>query len=342
MAGKGDGGKSPLKMLVSMIVTLFLLGTLMVALVSSGGWAELSKRLDLGDSNASTSELTDPKGSTPANPNAQPLNEWLNTIFGGSSSPTPSPTPVTPNQSTTPNQPSSPESNQQAQSENKTDNQSTPDQSTNKAESNQQAQTGRVFWQQSLNAMNTIQVAKPRQGGYDREQQFGGWAASDCGKASTRDMILARDMSNVVKDKACRVTSGILHDPYTGKTIQFTRGTKTSSLVQIDHVVALQDAWASGARDWSREQRVKYANDPNVLVASDGSANMAKGVGVDFNGTSRWITQHTGTPNVWQPDNTSYRCDYMAKRVAIKHEYKLSMSAKEKQETVTFLAQCVQ
>lgn len=340
MAGKGDGGKSPLKMLVSMIVTLFLLGTLMVALVSSGGWAELSKRLDLGDSNASTSELTDPKGSTPANPNAQPLNEWLNTIFGGSSSPNTPSSSTTPSQPITPSQPSESDTSQQPQNDNKTDNPSS-NQSTSKPNTSQQAQTGHAFWQQALTETNTIPIAQPRQGGYDREQQFGGWASINCGKATTRDMILARDMTNVVKDKACRVTSGTLHDPYTGKTIQFQRGPQTSSLIQIDHVVALQDAWASGARDWSQEQRIKYANDPNVLIASDGTANMAKGVGVDFNGTSRWITQHTGTPNIWQPTNKQYQCDYMAKRVAIKHEYKLSMSVKEKQETVTFLAQCV-
>ena len=148
-------------------------------------------------------------------------------------------------------------------------------------------------------------------------------------------------MTDVKKNAKCQVVSGTLADPYTGRTIRFTRGPKTSAAVQIDHVVALQDAWASGARDWTQEKRVEYANSPDVLLASDGPANMAKGNGLDFNGTSRWLTQKTGAPDVWMPDNTAYRCDYMAKRAQIKAQWGLTMTAREKQQTVSVLASCV-
>lgn len=192
----------------------------------------------------------------------------------------------------------------------------------------------------ALTQLDDIPVRKARQGGYDRERQFGGWASNGCGKATTRDTILARDLTGVSKDTACRVTHGVLHDPYTGRDITFTRGRDTSAAVQIDHVVALQDAWASGARDWPQNRRVEYANSPDVLLASDGKANMAKGAGLDFNGTSRYLTQHSGAPDIWMPDNQSYRCDYMAKRVAIKHQWNLSMTPREKQQTTRFIGMC--
>lgn len=192
----------------------------------------------------------------------------------------------------------------------------------------------------ALTQLDDIPVRKARQGGYDRERQFGGWASNGCGKATTRDTILARDLTGVKKDAACRVTHGTLSDPYTGRTIAFTRGRDTSAAVQIDHVVALQDAWASGARDWPQAERVEYANSPDVLLASDGPANMAKGAGLDFNGTSRWLTQHSGAPDIWMPDNKDYRCAYMAKRVAIKHQWKLSMTPREKQQTTRFIGMC--
>ncbi|MBT1161766.1 HNH endonuclease family protein [Bifidobacterium sp. SO1] len=325
MGGKGGG---PLKMLVGMIVTLFLLGTLMVALVSSGGWSVLSDTLGIGNPDATTGELTGDKGETPGNPNARPLDELVMEWFGGGtgSGGASAGTAGRPTEGS-----KSSAGSEATRGGSKTD-----------GKTDRPSKTGSVeSWKAALNATNGIAVAKARPGGYDRETQFGGWADANCGRATTRDTILARDMTDVVKDKACRVTSGTLDDPYTGKTITFKRGEKTSMAVQIDHVVSLQDAYASGARDWPQSKRVAYANDPDVLLASDGPANMAKGNGLDFHGTSRWLIQHTGAPDIWMPDNKDYRCDYMAKRASIKSKYGLSMTAREKQETVTFLAQCV-
>lgn len=192
----------------------------------------------------------------------------------------------------------------------------------------------------ALAALDSVRVAKARPGGYDRARYFGGWASNGCGEATTRDTILARDMRDVRKDSKCRVASGTLSDPYTGRTISFRRGRATSSAVQVDHVVALLDAWESGARDWDQARRVKYANSPDVLLASDGPANMAKGAGLDANGTSLYREQKSGAPDIWMPDDKAYRCDYMARRAAIKAEWGLSMTAREKQQATTVLAQC--
>ena len=79
-------------------------------------------------------------------------------------------------------------------------------------------------------------------------------------------------------DDSCIVLSGTLDDPYTGEVITFERG-EHSSAVQIDHVVALSDAWQKGAQQWSAETREQFANDPANLLAVDGPANQQKGAG---------------------------------------------------------------
>ena len=217
---------------------------------------------------------------------------------------------------------------------------------------------------EALTIAQDMTVATPHPSGYDRAKQFGGWQNSDqlCGYGTTRDYILQRDMTNVTMDSQCRVQTGTLADPYTGKTVSFQRdvyrtvngkSTKVSgdsTAVQIDHVVALNDAWASGLwQDSRKNDRVTYANDPEVLLASDGPANNVKSMGINLygegvaksnNGTGGALKWTASTPSVWLPDNTSYQCEYMAKRVYIKDKYRLTMSSWEKAETVSKLQQC--
>lgn len=217
-----------------------------------------------------------------------------------------------------------------------------------------------ITTQQALDRLSNIETAVPHTKGYDRKKDFGTWQNSGqlCGYGTTRDYILKRDMSDVTMDKNCKVLTGTLQDPYTGKTIRFQRDTyetvngkqrKTggdSMAVQIDHVVAVNDAWASGLwKDSRKGDRIDYANDPEVLVASEGEANNVKQQGVNLvrdealNGSkTKW---QNGTPSVWLPSNKTYQCSYMAKRVYIKDKYKLSMSGWEKAETKSFLTQCV-
>ena len=73
------------------------------------------------------------------------------------------------------------------------------------------------------------------------------------------------------------VWSGTLQDPYTGRTITFTRGQDTSTAVQIDHVVPLNYLYAHGAWQWDERTRLLVANDPLNLIAVDGEANQSKG-----------------------------------------------------------------
>lgn len=302
--------------LVSMLVTLLLASIAMVALVSSGGWNIVSDVIGIG-SHTTTDKVVQgqDKSALPDNPDRKSIWELLGLDGSGSGSAAAPKTDGTTKADTTP-----------------------------KADT--KAATGSwgsdpAVWRAGLDATNTIKTAKARPGGYDRERYFGDWASNGCGSATTRDTILARDLKGAVKNSKCQVTSGTLSDPYTGRTIQFRRGRNTSSAVQIDHVVALLDAWESGARDWDQAKRVEYANSQDVLLASDGPANMAKGSGLDVNGTSLYRSQNSGAPDIWMPDNKAYRCDYMAKRATIKSKWGLTMTPREKQQTVSVLSQCV-
>ena len=319
MAGKGGKGGPWREFLDGMVVWL-LVCVCVVVLVSSGAWNVISDKVGIGHA-ASTSGLTKAPDEAQRRADAKSITDLLAGLTGHKDT-----TPKTDAGMTT-----TPKTDAKSDAGAKTDT---------------RAATGSwgsdpAVWQAGLDATNTIATAKARPGGYDRERYFGGWASNGCGSATTRDTILARDLKGAVENPRCQVTSGTLTDPYTGRTIQFRRGRNTSSAVQIDHVVALLDAGESGARDWDQTKRVQYANSTDVLLASDGPANMAKGSGLDANGTALYRSQNSGAPDVWMPDNKAYRCDYMAKRATIKSKWGLTMTPREKQQTVSVLSQCV-
>ncbi len=159
--------------------------------------------------------------------------------------------------------------------------------------------------------------------GYSRSQFGPGWLSTD--GCDMRNRILARDLTNIVTDHNCRVISGTLLDPYSGKTIQFLRGELTSPLVQIDHVVALSDAWQKGAQQLSLEQRIAFSNDPLELLAVDGMANEQKS---------------NGDAATWLPSNKAFRCQYVARQVAVKQKYSLWVTQAEKEAIKRVLRSC--
>lgn len=149
---------------------------------------------------------------------------------------------------------------------------------------------------------------------YRRDKFSSGW--DQLGACDVRNQILKRDMTNVIirSDIDCTVEKGSLEDPYTGKTIQFIRGAGTSDDVQIDHVVALSNAWQTGAQQITAERRHELANDPLNLLAVDGPANQNKG---DADAAS------------WLPPNKAYRCRYVARQIAVKLKYSLWVTKAE-------------
>jgi hypothetical protein len=159
--------------------------------------------------------------------------------------------------------------------------------------------------------------------GYARAQFGDGWSSQR--GCDTRNVILRRDLTNVVENDTCQVVQGTLSDPYTGKIITFTRGTETSSAIQIDHVVALSDAWQTGAQQLTAATREQFANDPLELLAVDGPANQQKS---------------DGDAATWLPPNKSFRCQYVARQVAVKKKYSLWVTSAEKDAISRVLTTC--
>ena len=164
--------------------------------------------------------------------------------------------------------------------------------------------------------------------GYARDQFGTAWKDVDRNGCDTRNDILNRDLTSKtykVNSEDCVVLTGILIDPYSGETISFLRGVTTSSDVQIDHVVALSNAWQTGAFKLTIEKRTAFANDPLNLLAAKGRLNSQKGA---------------GDAATWLPPKKSYRCSYVARQVAVKYKYGLWLTAPEKSAIVKLLQPC--
>lgn len=177
---------------------------------------------------------------------------------------------------------------------------------------------------QSLDALSSLEVkGRAPKTGYSRDQYGKGWAKDSSG-CDTRNRILKRDLTNIVENSDCKIISGTLNDPYTGKTIDFSRK-QNASAIQIDHVVALSDAWQKGAQQLSREKRIEIANDPLNLLAVDGPANQQKG---DSDAAS------------WLPSNKNFRCTYVKRQIDVKKKYSLWITQAEKSTMQDVLSSC--
>jgi Protein of unknown function (DUF1524) len=132
----------------------------------------------------------------------------------------------------------------------------------------------------------------------------------------TRNDILERDLveKTYVSIKRCpnAVATGTLHDPYTNDVIAFVRGNQTGAAVQIEHIVPLAYAWDLGARNWTDEMRVRFANDPANLLAIGGQVNQDKG---------------DQEPADWVPPNTAFHCQYAVQFVEVLRGYGLPVDA---------------
>lgn len=159
---------------------------------------------------------------------------------------------------------------------------------------------------------------------YTRSQFSVGWG--DLENCDVRNYILARDLIDVtLVPGTCKIATGTLIDPYTAQTLLFVRGPNTSDDIQIDHVVALSDAWQKGAQVLSRQSRYDFSNDPLNLLAVQGAANQTKG---------------DGDAATWLPANKAYRCVYVARQIAVKTKYHLWVTAAEYQAMEKILRTC--
>jgi len=169
----------------------------------------------------------------------------------------------------------------------------------------------------------TVKGRAPKTG-YTRDQFGQAWFDTDRNGCDTRNDILRRDLVSRQMKNACKVLAGTLApDPYTGTSIRFVYG--GASEIDIDHVVALSDAWQKGAASWQAGKRLALANDPLNLLAVDASANRSKG---------------DGDTATWLPPNKAYRCAYVARQVAVKGKYGVWVTAAERDAMTRVLAAC--
>ena len=177
--------------------------------------------------------------------------------------------------------------------------------------------------------LNTLAVkGRAPKTGYTRAQFGATWADVNRNGCDTRNDILKRDLTNLVfraKTHECVVESGTLIDPYSGLQINFVKGVKSSMEVQIDHVVALSNAWQTGAFKLTLEKRTAFANDPDNLLAVQGRLNSQKG---------------DGDAATWLPPLKSYRCTYVSKQISVKAKYGLWVTAPEKSAMLNILSKC--
>jgi hypothetical protein len=171
----------------------------------------------------------------------------------------------------------------------------------------------------------TVKGRAPKTG-YARGQFGPAWSDVDRNGCDTRNDILNRDLTARewrVGTHGCVVIAGVLADPYTGRAIPFAKA--DAAAVQIDHVVALSDAWQKGAAGWSAARRLAFANDPLNLLAVDGPSNARK---------------RDGDTATWLPPNKPYRCRFVARQVAVKAKWGLWVTAAERDAMRRVLSKC--
>jgi len=177
----------------------------------------------------------------------------------------------------------------------------------------------------ALTVLNSLSVkGRAAKTGYTRAQ-FTHWSDLDRNGCDARNDTLKRDLTEVIYKagtRDCKVISGLLLDPYSGKVITFS---STKSTIDIDHVVALSNAWQTGAAYFDKTKRQQIANDPLNLLAVDFSLNRQKG---------------DGDAATWLPPLKSYRCEYVARQIAVKEKYLLWVTAAEKDAKIKILEKC--
>ena len=158
--------------------------------------------------------------------------------------------------------------------------------------------------------------------GYDRAA-FGYGADLDGNGCETRDDILARDLTDrvVAAEDPCETQSGTLRDPYSFRVIDYRLG---DGRIEVDHVVALGNAWVTGADRWNDDQKVRFANDPLNLLATDAFLNAQKS---DSDAAS-WVPRRSG------------RCAYLARQIAVKVKYHLWVTPPERDALGAHLTKC--
>jgi hypothetical protein len=166
-------------------------------------------------------------------------------------------------------------------------------------------------------AITNLPVARETRAGYDRDL-FDHWVDADGDCRDTRDEVLAAE--SLVAVHGCDVQSGKWRSWYDGAV------TRDSTAFDVDHLVALAEAWDSGAKRWTADTRRRFANDlgdGRSLVAVSASSNRSK----SDQDPAEWLPRYG-------------KCRYLRHWVAVKIRWRLKVNATEKQALTAIASGC--
>lgn len=168
----------------------------------------------------------------------------------------------------------------------------------------------------AVTMLKRLRVASEDGSGYRRDH-FKHWTGGSC---DTRKRVLSRENRKSI-GSSCDAHDGVWYSPYDS-----VKTTDPSSF-DIDHVVPLAEAWRSGASRWTSSRREAFANDlhPYSLIAVTASSNRQKG---------------DRDPTLWLPGNRSFVCSYVARWIAVKFRWRLSVDRAEKATLSSVTGSC--
>ena len=170
--------------------------------------------------------------------------------------------------------------------------------------------------------LDRLVVAPEHLDGYDREL-FPHWSDADLDGCNTRyEVLLEQAVTTPGVSGSCHLTGGAWLSPYDGVTLH------DATNVQIDHLVALAEAWYSGAYAWTTERRERFANDlavPWELNAVSPDINETKGA---------------DDPAEWLPPLPSALCPYLESWIGTKVRWSLAVDPDEKRALEVLLPRC--
>lgn len=169
-----------------------------------------------------------------------------------------------------------------------------------------------------------LTVSEDKLSGYNRNL-FKHWIDADKDGCDTRAEVLIEEAR--IKPKIglkCKLSGGEWFSAYDGRTVT------QSSLLDVDHMVPLAEAWRSGAWKWTSAQRQEFANDldliTNSLIAVSASSNRSKG---DKDPAS-WL------PKMGKEDV----CYYLQDWIGVKWKYSLTVDHKEAKKLQEEMIKC--
>lgn len=159
-------------------------------------------------------------------------------------------------------------------------------------------------------------------GAYDRDSFApSGWIDATGNGCTTREDILARDLDDeTLQINGCTVEYGQTIGAYSGGPIEHVQG---ASEVDIEHLVAVGQAWSNGAHAWDDETRQTFYQDQDNLIAVSSTQNQAKGA---------------QDATAYLPPNQGVYCEYAAATVYVKDKYSLAMNPAEHEFIADLLA----